>query len=324
MIDSDVIYETALTLLKKSVLEIPEDWLRAFKDASAKETGSAKELWDFWWAQYEIRKKEAEKGRPEGVFCGDVGQPCFFVTIGTEAKVDPEINWWGALVKAVGDPSYLKLVGSRVYDPITMEELGDNTGINMPYVEYNIARDEDCVELTAVPKGGGSEIYSNFQMMTVPDPGAIKGIRKFVIDSVVKGCVGGKTCAPNIYGVGIGGTSAMAMKFAWEAASLRPYGSRHPVDWIAKLEDELLEDANYLGIGPMSKGGKVVLYDLHVEYSWGHSVLMPVAVVPQCNIIHRTSAKIFSDGKVEYRPYPELWFKESRRTVEEYLKKSKK
>ena len=44
MIKADLIYETALDLLKKSVIEIPEDVYQAYQQAQGRETGMAREI----------------------------------------------------------------------------------------------------------------------------------------------------------------------------------------------------------------------------------------------------------------------------------------
>jgi fumarate hydratase subunit alpha len=89
------------------------------------------------------------------------------------------------------------------------------------------------------------------------------------------------------------------MKLAKEAL-LRPLGSRNPDPEIAKLEEELLEALNGLGIGPMGLGGKTTLLGVHIEVAYTHTASLPVAVNYQCWAARRATARIYADGRVEY------------------------
>ena len=95
-----------------------------------------------------------------------------------------------------------------------------------------------------MPKGGGSENMGSFTTM-VPGEG-IEGVKKFVLDTVR--FAGGKTCPPIIVGVGIGGTMDYCTYMA-KKALLRPIGEHNSKPLYAKLEEELLEEINNLGIG---------------------------------------------------------------------------
>ena len=51
----------------------------------------------------------------------------------------------------------------------------------------------------------------------------------------------------------------------------------------AKLEEELLEEINKLGIGPSGFGGKVTALDVKIEWYPCHIASLPVAVNIQCH-----------------------------------------
>ena len=100
--------------------------------------------------------------------------------------------------------------------------------------------------ITVAPKGFGSENKSGLKMLT-PSAG-IKGIKQFVIDTIFH--AGGNPCPPIIVGIGIGGTMERAAYLS-KKALLRPVGSVSEMPHVAKLEKELLDEINKLGIGPM-------------------------------------------------------------------------
>jgi len=54
------------------------------------------------------------------------------------------------------------------------------------------------------------------------------------------------------------------------------------------------------GIGPMGLGGKSTVLDVKIEWAHRHPSSYPVAVAFQCWAARRASARINSDGTVEY------------------------
>jgi fumarate hydratase subunit alpha len=110
---------------------------------------------------------------------------------------------------------------------------------------------------------------------------------------------GAKPCPPNILGIGVGGGADIAVKLAKQAL-LRPLNQPNPNPEIAKLEKELFEAANMTGIGPMGLGGKCTVLGVNIEYAHRHPASYPAAVAFQCWAARRATAKIHTDGKVEY------------------------
>jgi fumarate hydratase subunit alpha len=132
--------------------------------------------------------------------------------------------------------------------------------------------------------------------MITPGEG-VKGLKKFVIDAVIK--AGAMPCPPTIVGVAAGGGADIAMKLA-KATLLRPLSEPNSNPDMANLERELYEAANSTGIGPMGLGGKVTVLGVKVDYAHRHPASYPVAVAFQCWAARRASARINSDGTVEY------------------------
>jgi fumarate hydratase subunit alpha len=163
----------------------------------------------------------------------------------------------------------------------------------MPYIYYTCEA-SDHIELTAMPKGAGSENMSALAMLN--PSGGPQSIKKFVLDTVVR--AGGKPCPPVIVGVGIGGTADECAALA-KKALLRRVGSRNPDPAAARLEIELMYAVNRSGIGPMGLGGDTTALAVHVEYAYCHTASLPVAVSFQCYAARRATARIYKDGSVE-------------------------
>lgn len=310
MITNEQVFEAAKDAWLTAVHTLPPDILSAIEDASKEGPQLARDTYGFFLKQYaEIQAS------PDNIVCNDNGSIVVFITIGDRAKIGPDVDWWKAISDAtVHLTAERELLKPVTADPITGENHMTNTGVGLPFITYNVAHGFDGVEITIVGKGGGAELYSNYKMMMPVD--GLQGVKKFVLDCVIKGATGGRMCPPNIIGVGIGGSALASMQQAWEAATIRPVGSRHPVGWLSDLENELYSALNMLEFGPMgTSGGKTVL-DVHCEVAWGNVATMPVSFISQCVVAHRATVQLFADGRTISKPYPEYWYQERRRSIE--------
>ena len=159
-------------------------------------------------------------------------------------------------------------------DPLTRKNFGDNT----PAIIHVEILPGDMLKLTMVPKGFGSENMSRVALFA-PAIG-IEGVKRYVVQTVEE--AGPNPCPPGIVGVGIGGTLEKAAIIA-KRSLLRPIGHSHPNPEIAKLEEELLEEINKLGIGPQGLGGTVTALGVHIETYPTHIGSIAVAVNLQCH-----------------------------------------
>ena len=153
--------------------------------------------------------------------------------------------------------------------PLTGYDPGNNIGMNIPDFTYKFV-DGDSIEMSYAAKGGGSECFGGTRHRIVAFAGGIKGIEKFVIDSFVASARAGAVCPPSVLGIGIGGTANVAANLAKEAACLRTVGSKHPDPMFRKIEEDLYEALNSLGIGILGAGGKTSVLAVNVEYAYTH------------------------------------------------------
>ena len=152
-----------------------------------------------------------------------------------------------------------------------------NTKDNTPAMIHTDIVPGDRLEISVLPKGGGSENCSRLTVLT-PARG-YQGVIDFVVNLVDE--VGGNPCPPVIIGVGIGGTTDKTM-FIAKKALLRKVGEPSPDPEVADLERDILERVNNLGIGAMGYGGTITALAVHVETFPCHIASMPVAVNMQC------------------------------------------
>ncbi|MFP3904506.1 MAG: fumarate hydratase [Armatimonadota bacterium] len=236
----------------------------------------------------------------EGLLCGDTGFPLYFITAGGDSEIEGGFEALQqaaeAATRRATQDSFLR---PTMVDPLTRQNPGDNIGPGMPLVDLSFKGDAGGLDIVAAPKGGGSEIFGTFYRMLFPADG-VKGISKFVVDSIVGGCYAGKICPPAIVGVGIGGTADLCMKMAKRAAVLRPVGSKNPDADAAEFEADLTRAMRQTGIGPMGSHGKNAVMAIHVETGVTHTAALPVAVNAQCIVGRRWTAHIEPDGDITY------------------------
>jgi len=282
-----IVEETALDLIRLAVIQLPKDVKDALKHAYDTETSEAGRI-NLKAILENIELAEKTKTP----VCQDTGTIIFYVKAGSKVPDLDKVEQ--ALINATKKATTVIPLRPNAVDPITGKNTGDNTGPHVPYVHWEIT-DGDALEITVLPKGGGSENVCTTGML-VPGEG-INGLKKFVIDTVVKS--GSNPCPPNILGVAMGGGSDISMKLA-KKALLRPLNQPNPNPELAKLEKELLEAVNQLGIGPMGLGGKWTILGVNIDYAARHPASFPAAVAFNCWAARRATARIHPDGKVTY------------------------
>jgi len=281
--------------LVRSASVLPADVKRAMEEAFDAESDEIAKL--HMEAFLENIRLAEEKG---SFACSDTGWPLFYVKAGDNVRVEGGFSTiYGVATEVVIQATKELNLRPTLVHPLTRVNPGNNVGYYLPRVQLRFDPHIDFLEVTAVPKGGGSEMYGTYYEMLFAADGR-KGVIEFVLDSFLESSYAGQTCPPNIIGVGIGGTAEICVEIAKEAAILRPIGSRHPEEEIAQLEEELLEQLNFLGVGPMGMGGLKAVFDVHIELAMTHSGALPVAFVAQCAIARRATARVGPDGQITY------------------------
>ncbi len=293
MITKELIKDVTKNILKRAETTLPGDVKEALARAYEQEENEIAKVQ--LEAMLENIKLGEEMQRP---LCQDTGIPLFYVKLGSG---DVNVNLGDIEIgirEGVKEATEIIPLRPNVVDAVTRERKGANIWDRIPYIDYKIETDIDGLEITAFPKGGGSENVSAFTMLAPkPEAEAVKEIKKFVLEAVLNAA--GKPCPPTIIGIGVGGSADMAMRLA-KAALLRPVGVRNKNVGIARIEEELLEAVNNTGIGPMGLGGKTTALDVHIETAATHITSLPVAINFQCWAARRAAARIYADGRVEY------------------------
>jgi len=167
-----------------------------------------------------------------------------------------------AVVKAT-QKGYLR---QNSVNSLTGENAGTNLGEGHPSIHFYETNKKE-VEVKLVLKGGGCENVS--AQYSLPDTtlGAgrdLEGVRKVIVDAVYK--AQGKGCGPGALGVCVGGDRADSAYFA-KKQLLRKLDDKNSLPELDKLEKEIVETCNKLGIGPMGFGGKTTLLSCKITHA---------------------------------------------------------
>ena len=207
--------------------------------------------------------------------CQDTGMAVVFIKIGQEVHITG-----GSLEDAINQgvregytEGYLRK--SVVKDPLIRENTKDNTPA---IIHYEIIPG-DKVEITVAPKGFGSENMSRIFMLKPAD--GIEGVKNAVIETVK--LAGPNACPPVVVGVGIGGTFEKCALLAKKALT-RDINSESSIEYVAELENELLDEINNLNIGPGGLGGKITALGVNIETYPTHIAGLPVAINMCCHV----------------------------------------
>jgi L(+)-tartrate dehydratase alpha subunit len=298
-IPSAVLHEVAFELNRRAAIATPLDARRAHFAAAERETNPL--------ARYVLSSlvENAELAvidqRP---MCGDTGLPRYYVKVGNDARIQGGFAELERCLRlgVARATQQVKLRSNRVH-PLTRRNPGNNLGVFAPNVDYRFEPEGDWIDVTAVHKGG---LFGSDYRMLFPGDG-IPGIKRFVVDTIASFHRRGLSCPPAIVGVGIGGTKDQCFTLSKEACCLRVVGDRHPDPAVAELEDELHELCNRTQMGVMGLKSDTAVVDVHVEIAYAHTGGTPVAVSELCTAVRRATARVYNDGRVEYRDDP-AWF----------------
>ena len=268
------ITEVVKRLCIEANCHLPQDMKDCIRGSWEQETWpQAREILERIMENYEIADSTDQP------ICQDTGMACVFLKIGQDVHIV------GDVTEAVNEgvrqgysEGYLRK--SVVRDPLDRVNTGDNT----PAIVYCELVPGDRVEITIAPKGFGSENMSQIKMLRPSD--GVEGVKAFVKKVVEE--AGPNPCPPVVVGVGIGGTFDKAAYLA-KKALLRPVDVRNGDPYYAKLEQELLEGINTLGIGPQGFGGRPTALAVNIEQFPTHIAGLPVAVNINCHVTrHKT------------------------------------
>lgn len=279
IIDTKIISDRVCELFSKANYELPKSLKNRISDYEKLESDDR--------AKNILGKLEENLAAAKDLnvpICQDTGMAVVFIEIGQEVSFCGELleDSINNGVKRAYAESYLRK--SVVDDPLFERK---NTTDNTPAVIYTKITSGDRVKITAAPKGFGSENMSRIKMF---NPSAGKtDIIDFVVETVK--IAGGNPCPPMVIGVGIGGTFEKCALLS-KIALCRDVDVPNSNEKYAKLEREILEAVNKIGVGPQGFGGDCTALSVNVEYFPTHIAGLPCAVNVGCHVTRHAECVI--------------------------------
>ncbi len=260
----DSVVNATIDILKRAETQLPSDVINALEQAQMREASQIAK------AQLSAILQNIEIAKEHSIpMCQDTGILVFFVELGRNVHLD--FNLEDAIIEGVRRATESIPLRPNAVDPLTRKNSGNNTGIGLPDIKYELV-DGDKITITVAPKGAGSE---NMSAITMLNPTEVDSIRNFILTTVLN--AGGMPCPPIVVGVGIGGSFDKAAHLA-KSALLRDIDPEN----MTELERDILNDINSLGIGPMGLGGDTTALTVHIKTAHCHTASLPVAVNIQC------------------------------------------
>jgi fumarate hydratase class I len=248
------LHESLLELITQTSTNLPPDVRKAMGAALGGETPHTQSS----QALHIIATNIDMAAEDEGPICQDTGMPTFDVH--TPVGVN-QIELRRAIRAAVAEATKRGKLRPNSVDSLSGKNSGDNLSEETPIIHFE-QWEKNEIEIKLILKGGGCE-NKNIQYSlpcTLDHLGSagrnVEGVRKCILHAVWQ--AQGQGCAPGAIGVCIGSDRAHGYVLA-KYQLFRTIEDTNPVPELAKLEAEIMEEANRIGVGAMGFGGKASL-----------------------------------------------------------------
>jgi len=287
----NVLPDSLLELIRRASAEIPDDVHHAILAALEREKkGTIAES-----AMQIIEQNIALAKTKSQPICQDTGSIIFYVDcpVGFD-----ELAFADAAREAVKLATKKGFLRQNSVDSVTGRNDGTNVGPGSPTMHFHQHRSPD-VNVRLILKGGGCENVGAQYSLPAEKLKAnrdLDGCRKAILDAVLQ--AQGKGCGPGILGVCIGGDRATSYEFSKQQL-LRKLDDRNSNPELDKLEQDVVETANKLGIGPMGFGGKTTLLGAKIGVLNRLPASYFVSVSYMCWAYRRQGVALSPDGSIE-------------------------
>ncbi|HIE30573.1 TPA: fumarate hydratase [Candidatus Poribacteria bacterium] len=290
-----------LELIRRTSTDLPADVVSALEQAHKREKpkSAAERTLAFILENIKLAKANSTP------ICQDTGTVIYHVYMPFGySMLDITAQIHEATVKAT-ELAYLR---PNTVDSITGQNSGNNIGIGSPTIEFHEWEDETVLQssllrnslrIDLMLKGGGCENvgaqYSlpNSELKANRD---LEGVKKVVLDAIYQ--AQGRGCAPGIIGVGIGGDRGTSMLLA-KKQLFRKLDDPNPIPELADAEEELLQKANTLKIGPMGFGGMTTVLGIQMGAMHRIPASYFISIAYMCWADRRGSL-FYRDGRISF------------------------
>jgi fumarate hydratase, class I len=282
--------DSLLELIRRTSAEIPDDVNQSILASLENEKKNSLAAHAIQIIDRNIQLAK-QKSQP---ICQDTGSVLFYVDcpVGFDQMAFEETT--KEAVKLATKKGFLR---QNSVDSLTGINDGTNVGPGAPVFHFHQHRSPH-VSVKLILKGGGCENvgaqYSlpNERLNANRD---LDGCRNVILDAVLQ--AQGKGCGPGILGVCIGGDRATGYELS-KTQFLRLIPDRNPIPELDALEQDILQTANELGIGPMGFGGKTTLLGVKICAANRLPASFFVSISYMCWAYRRQGVTLDAEGKI--------------------------
>lgn len=282
--------ESLIELIRRTSVEIPDDVQKVILASLENEKQGTIAASALQIIEQNI-KLARRKSQP---ICQDTGSLLFYV----DAPVGlDQLAFAETAREAVRQATAKGYLRQNSVDTLTGKNDGTNVGPGSPSFHFQQHRGEDLT-VRLILKGGGCENVG--AQYALPHTGLkadrdLEGCRRVILDAVLQ--AQGKGCGPGVLGVCIGGDRATGYAHSKEQF-LRKLDDRNPVPELDRLEQDILQTANELGIGPMGFGGRTTLLGVKIGVLNRLPASYFVSVSYMCWAFRRQGVRLNADGTI--------------------------
>lgn len=283
--------ESLIELIRVTSTVIPDDVQKVILKALKKEekNTSAEYAMNIIQANIKLAKNKSQP------LCQDTGTIIFYVSHPVGFN---QTDFTKICHKAVVKSTELGYLRQNSVDSLTGKNETMNIGPGHPSIHFHEHK-KKSVEIKLMLKGGGCEnVGAQYALPYSPlEAGRdLAGVRKVILDAVQK--AQGKGCGPGVLGVCIGGDRGAGYIESKEQL-FRHLDDKNENKDLKKLEKEIVDTANKLGIGPMGFGGKTTLLGCKIGVLNRLPASFYVSVSYMCWAYRRQGVKLKSNNKIQ-------------------------
>jgi fumarate hydratase class I len=285
-----VLQDRLLELIRRTSTQLSRDVVRALEKGRRKERrgSSGRYALDVILDNVVLAK---DKSQP---ICQDTGTIICYADLPTWQD---ETDFRKAFENAVVEATRRGYLRQNSVDSLTGKNSGNNLGPGSPSFHLHGTR-RAGLTVRMMLKGGGSENVSTQYSLPDATLGAgrdLAGVRRCLLDAVYQ--AQGKGCGPGILGVCVGGDRGSGYAAAKEEL-FRPLDDKNPDARLARLERQILQEANKLGIGPMGFGGGTTLLGVKIAHRNRLPASFFVSVAYMCWAFRRNGFQLAQSGRI--------------------------
>jgi fumarate hydratase class I len=285
------LFDSLLELIRRTSAEIPDDVHRAILDSRQREQKGtiAESAMQIISQNIDLAKSKSQP------ICQDTGSILFYVDCPVTFNQIAFQETAREAVKVATKRGYLR---QNSVDSVTGKNDGTNVGPGSPTIHFHQHKAPD-LDVRLMLKGGGCENvgaqYSlpNEKLKANRD---LDGCRKVILDAVLQ--AQGKGCGPGILGICIGGDRATGYEFS-KHQLLRKLDDHNPDAELDRLEQDIVQTSNKLGIGPMGFGGATTLLGVKIGVLNRLPASYFVSISYMCWAYRRHGVTLSPDGAIK-------------------------